>query len=144
MSTVPILMLGSDFQYAFAPRMGADSLNATEPAAGMQWKVDPVTGKKLTDASGNYISEPAGTLSTGESASTVWNEIKGFIPNLIDAGKDTVIAAIKAKHPGMSDSDANKVAAAGGFNIQSYMPMIIIGGVALVALLFMAGTRKRA
>lgn len=159
MTTMPIMMLGSDFQYAFAPSgrsLGADSsltipisstgINPEDIPVGYRVKVDLTTGAIIKDASGRAMLETVSDtkLSTGESARSIWDEIKSNIPNLITATKDTIIAAIKAKHPGMSDADAATIANQGkGFSLAGSMPWLIIGGVGLVALLFMVGTRKR-
>jgi hypothetical protein len=56
-----------------------------------------------------------------------------------------VIAAIKGQNPGISDADAAKAAgyAQSRFSLGGSMPWIIIGGVGLLAMLFLVGTRKR-
>lgn len=130
-----VLMLGQDYQYAFAP-LGAEDY----PPAGMQWRVDPVTGRKVTDGSGNYIAEPLGTRTS--TSSNVLNDIAGFIKSsgLADAAKDTITGAVAAKYGSQAAKDYGKTQ---GWDIGANMPWLVLGGAGLIAVLLIMGTRKK-
>jgi hypothetical protein len=63
------------------------------------------------------------------------------VPDITDAG-----LKIALKQAGVTETQANTTIAKKnlGFNLAGNMPLIVIGGVALLAILFMAGTRRRA
>ena len=81
------------------------------------------------------------TTSVGKTVQEIWN---GISANVKASDLATIILAIKGQNPGLSDAEARAIAnSRGGFDLQANMPWIILGGAALLAIIFMAGTRRR-
>lgn len=96
-------------------------------------------GRKVTAAPGYEAPK----TSTGISFDTIWAQIGPALKTGIE-NTPAIIAAIRNKNPGMSEAEAAKVAQYGQskMSMSMAMPWIVIGGVGLVAVLLLAGTRK--
>lgn len=147
-----VVMLGKSYMNPTLPAgVFGDSLSASLPA-GAEPLTNPdgsairdTTGSALyTDDAGNVYNQKGEIRSTAAAAPRTWVDdtrdafIKQF-PNITDAG-----LKILMKQAGVSETQTNASIAKKSFNLSANMPIIVIGGVALLAILFMAGTRRRA
>jgi hypothetical protein len=176
MSHVPlnVLMLGADFVSPTAGLGGVsvqfDSMemsqmgnrDLSEMATRVAWYIDngyagdkaqaiawAIRDYDVAHAAKTQILPSAGGKTTASAASTFWQDVGKLA--ITQMTNPQLIAAIKGKNPGISDTDAQKIAdaikanqSAGGFSMQEATPWLILGGVALLALIVMMGTRRRA
>lgn len=161
---VPILMLGEDYVSGRAPTMLGYDFVAEDTGA-----VDSKGKRIYSDGTGSMtypsifvVNEygqkamPSGTMakpapgsevpktSSGKSYQQV---IDSILPILKTGLENTpaIINAIRNKNPGMSEAEAAKIAnyAKQENMLAQSMPWLVIGGVGLVAVLLLIGTRKR-
>jgi hypothetical protein len=135
------------------------SLSNIALPAGAYWISDDganvttdTTGHALyADASGNIYNDQgkidSTVVDTKTSTGLTFKDIWNGLPAIVKAADlPSTIAAIKGQHPGISDAEATRIATlgkSGGFNIQANLPWIVLGGAALLAIVFMMGTRRR-
>lgn len=165
MATIPVMMLGNDmhYQYAFAPSVGADSLTSAGSSPAQEpvfWLPKPYdfsavpSGYKLRqpkfyNSKGElaFDAVPPGTPGSSNNIADLAKELNVDGNTIINASRDSLIALINRNKPGLSAEEvANMLKAAGkgeGQGLEGNMPWIILGGAALVAVMFMAGTRKK-
>lgn len=159
-----VLMLGGDHQYSTG--LGATSLTlssadiGTRDIAEMQVRVQYYLDNGQTQANAiayakrDYDKDSAAKQAAGSATSkgtTVIDSLNTLLKqnpglsNLADPNAWAKLVAA-AKGQGYTDADINAMRTASqhsGFNLQSSMPWLVVGGVALVALLLMFGTRGR-
>lgn len=166
---VPVIMLGEDYQSGRAPAFfGADypsnavgSRNVSEMQTRINYYIDlgySATGTGPTSALGMAIRDydkqhgitTGGTVSASPTTSSgkSYKDILDSITPAVKSGFENmpaIINAIRNKNPGMSEAEAANVANYGKKQsmVGANMPWLILGGVGLVAVLFLIGTRKR-
>jgi len=135
-----LVMLGDNYQYPYAP-LGADvqsipvtayndaldrnNLAAVIPS-GFEMRPNPATGEPQLDPTGTRVL----LYRKDAGAGNVLTSIFDFL------GK-TVAPAVQTAISPKAGYTTPKAA-------PNYLPYILIGGAALVAVMFMSGTRKRA
>lgn len=142
-------MLGDSYLHATGPKgyVGSDGINSAGFNVGTVPSVQSVdTAAQAAAAS----SEKPSGIDPG-----VWS----LISQGLNVGRDITVAAIQAKGggsaqigqydyyrtllaQGKSPEEARRLAFGGGFSFSLSNPWIIVGGVALIAGLFILGTRK--
>jgi hypothetical protein len=84
---------------------------------------------------------PAGT-STASVDNAIVNQLKSSIVELLKMAPGTTNDAIRSKFVSQGYTQS-QIDAAMGFDMQANMPYLIIGGAALIAVLFMVGSKRR-
>jgi hypothetical protein len=152
MTPFNVVMLGKSYMNPTLPAgIFGESLFGASLPAGVEPLTNPdgsairdTTGSALyTDDAGNTYNQNGEIRSTAAAAPRTW--VDDLRDNFIKKTPDITDAALKIllKQQGISDTQANASVAKKGFSLSANMPVIVIGGVALLAILFMAGTRRR-
>lgn len=134
-------LLGNDFRYALAPyersRAGYLGDEIMGPPSSLMNQPEETRAERLKKVFG----------SLGDFANKLVDVAPGVVDSIVDAkiaeaNSQAEIARLNQIRE-LKKSGGLASIASGSFDMQSAMPWLIGGGVVLVAVIFMMGTRKR-